>query len=339
MSECIEISEPLLDSMPLAIWSTLQTQDPHLPDLPARGIGELRGNLLTVRWARDSAERFFAIEVLDRANKEVWETSVAQLGQNLALSFWRRVMGNDAQPPHAWLEALGDDPGRRPYPLKSEPTFMAVAAAYLSPAVPLVLEDKSVTELLEDDLSYWRGLAKSQAKTIKRMENRQTVPQFVAVQAEDASQQQEAVARVWRLEEMDEWAALNEERIVIMPRAIASARRSPYEKPELVYNALELLAQTYRLTKLGELDRNELKDQADRLGLSIGGSVNITNAGEAGDEYFIRWNKRRVFLDQHLGKGSARDPRFSLRIYYVWDDDSKRVIVGWLPSHLSTGRF
>lgn len=56
-----------------------------------------------------------------------------------------------------------------------------------------------------------------------------------------------------------------------------------------------------------------------------------------GDPYFIRLGGRR-FLDTHLGKGSARDPtvRPTLRIYFCWDEDKRRVVIGHMPSHLPT---
>lgn len=337
MYQCLSISHHLLNTIPGAIWSALQESDPALPALPARGVGELKGSMLTVRWARDTSERFFSIEVLDESKQEVWESAAAEVGTEEALTFWRRVMGQGEHPPAAWSKAVAHEPGLRPYLLKSKPSFLSMAAAFLSQEVPLVLEDLSVTEQLEDDLAYWRGLAKTQAKTIKRLEKRYEM-QYAVEASEAPSSAKEEPIRVWRLDEMDEWASLNEDRIVILPRALASARRSPYEKPEAVYEALELLAHTYRLTKLAQLDRHELKAHADRLNLTIGGSVDKSNAGEAGDEYYFRWSGRRRFMDQHLGKGSARDPRFALRIYFTWDDDLEKVIVGWLPSHLSTGR-
>ena len=52
--------------------------------------------------------------------------------------------------------------------------------------------------------------------------------------------------------------------------------------------------------------------------------------------YFIRLGGRRRFLDQHLGKGSARDPRYCMRIYFCWDEDTNRVVIGHMPSHLPT---
>ena len=61
-----------------------------------------------------------------------------------------------------------------------------------------------------------------------------------------------------------------------------------------------------------------------------------TRAGEQGDEYYVKYGGRRVFLDRHLKKGQAREPRHCFRLYFFWDDDSEQVVVGWLPSHLDS---
>lgn len=139
----------------------------------------------------------------------------------------------------------------------------------------------------------------------------------------------------WELRDLDDWAAVNSDRIIVLPRAIAAAKRSEYASPELAFAALELLAGTYRQVKIGEAPRERLLQELRTLGLDIGGSVDPSRAGAEGDEYFVRWRGRRRFLDQHLGKGVSRDPRFTLRVYFTWDDEDGVVVVGWLPSHLS----
>jgi len=39
-------------------------------------------------------------------------------------------------------------------------------------------------------------------------------------------------------------------------------------------------------------------------------------------------------LNLHLRKGTTKDDRYCLAIYFFWDDEKRRVVVGWLPSHL-----
>jgi hypothetical protein len=40
-------------------------------------------------------------------------------------------------------------------------------------------------------------------------------------------------------------------------------------------------------------------------------------------------------LDVHLKKGTSRESRHCLRIYFFWDEDSDQVVVGHLPDHLT----
>ena len=126
------------------------------------------------------------------------------------------------------------------------------------------------------------------------------------------------------------------DRITILPRAISATKRSPYENAAFLYDCLELLATEYTQVKTGAADRFAFKEKADAMGLDYGGSVDPTRAGERGDQYFIRWRGRRRFLDQHITKGSARDPRFCLRIYFTFDEDEQKVVVGSMPAHLDT---
>jgi hypothetical protein len=66
-------------------------------------------------------------------------------------------------------------------------------------------------------------------------------------------------------------------------------------------------------------------------------SISQERAGEQGEEYFVRYptsSSPRRFLEWHLRKGSNKDARYCLGIYFFWDDDTAQVIVGWLPSHL-----
>jgi len=69
--------------------------------------------------------------------------------------------------------------------------------------------------------------------------------------------------------------------------------------------------------------------------LQLEGSVAPSVAGEQGDAYFVSWKGRRRFMDLHLRKGGGRDERYCLRVYFFWDEQLQKVVVGWLPSHLS----
>ena len=36
----------------------------------------------------------------------------------------------------------------------------------------------------------------------------------------------------------------------------------------------------------------------------------------------------------HIRKGRDHDARHCLAIYFFWDEETRQVVVGWLPSHL-----
>ena len=57
-------------------------------------------------------------------------------------------------------------------------------------------------------------------------------------------------------------------------------------------------------------------------------------SGELGDEYDVIYNGRKCRLEQLIVKGNDRDPRHCLRIYFFWDDETNRVVIGSLPGHL-----
>jgi hypothetical protein len=122
---------------------------------------------------------------------------------------------------------------------------------------------------------------------------------------------------------------------VILPRALQGAKKSHYETPETVYTALELLAGPYRDMRMGAMSHAQFIEALGASEMQLEGSVAPSVAGEQGDAYFVSWHGRRRFLELHLRKGGGRDERYCLRIYFFWDDAAQKVIVGWLPSHLS----
>lgn len=142
------------------------------------------------------------------------------------------------------------------------------------------------------------------------------------------------------LREVGEWgnACLNG-RVLIHPRALRGAKKALYENPPLVYQGLILLSREYwEMKQGGEKLRDVFINEARRLGLDYAGSIDPVRAREYGDEYFVDVGRERFFLNMHLSRGNSKEERHCLRIYYAWDEDKNRVVVGHLPSHL-TNRY
>jgi hypothetical protein len=128
------------------------------------------------------------------------------------------------------------------------------------------------------------------------------------------------------------------DKLLLHPRAIRSLRNAEYEKVTHVVDGLSILANEYRSMRLGELAKEQFDKALSDAGFdSITSSISPTQLGRYADKYMVKYpidsNLSRE-LDFHLAKGSSRDPRFCLRIYFFWDAEKKLVVVGDLPAHL-----
>jgi hypothetical protein len=322
---CTQLSVP---DAAIKLWRSLQRNDGRLPDLDQVGTGEVVGGHLRVKFVRDSEGQVFACEVADVLNGRIWEAGFARIAKTMWCTFWRDVSPSPNEP-EEW-RAASAGLILAPHAPRYEPTFEAVAAAQAAAGGLVLGENLATRAAADDELEYWRDLARSQASVIGQLRTAPTWPSR-ETEGQDVAQRP-AAERAWTLKDLGAWAAVNSERIVVLPRAIAAARKAPYEDAATVFAALEVLAGTYREVKAGNAPRDKARTELEALGVSMGGSV---DPAYAGDEYFVRWSGRRRFLDQHLKKGTSRDPRFALRIYYTWDDELSVCVVGSLPFHLS----
>ena len=128
-------------------------------------------------------------------------------------------------------------------------------------------------------------------------------------------------------------------RLVLHPRAMHAVRGACYKDVGLVYRSLLLLANEYRNMRLGYDGAKEaFDDHVGALGLQYSPSISRERAGEQGDTYLVRYpghTSPKRFLEMHIRKGNAKDNQYCLAIYFFWDDETRQVVVGWLPSHLN----
>lgn len=141
------------------------------------------------------------------------------------------------------------------------------------------------------------------------------------------------------LEELEDWATRHlAGSVELHNRALRGAKDSQYADVSVIYNALLLLRDHY--VPMRRDGGTKLKDAFEKRCLELGIEEQPTFAGdrsgEQGETYFVRIGQRRIELDRHLKKGTSREPRYCFRLYFFWDETTKQVVVGWLPSHLTT---
>lgn len=124
-------------------------------------------------------------------------------------------------------------------------------------------------------------------------------------------------------------------RIQLCGKALRGLRDSKYENIGLVCDVIELLGTVYVDSRRGiQSAWTRFETEIAQWGLDFSKSISETRAGEQGEEYFATYRNKRRFLEWHLKKGTSRDPRRDLRIYFFWDEEDEELVLGYLTGHL-----
>ncbi len=119
-----------------------------------------------------------------------------------------------------------------------------------------------------------------------------------------------------------------------------SDRRSPFQRPEEVFDALAWLATVYCETR----KRPGQPPGFDKLlKESCPGWSYKPKQTEVTKEQFEEWytttvDGQRYELDPHIGKGTSFDRQRTMRIAFAWDSAAERVVVGFIGLHQRTRR-
>ncbi len=145
-----------------------------------------------------------------------------------------------------------------------------------------------------------------------------------------------AVAVPESLAEIGSWAKTNlAGKLIVREKALQEAAQSRYEQPQVVYRALLLLANQYRELRLGVAKHDWVALLAQEQ-LTDDFCLSESASGKLRDGHTFTVEGRSYYMERHLKRGTSRDPRQCLRIYYAWDPERQVVIVGALPEHLRT---
>ena len=129
------------------------------------------------------------------------------------------------------------------------------------------------------------------------------------------------------------------ERVALAGRALRTIKSAEFEDAGLVGKAIELLGGPYwRMKKEGgKALRDVFEGELRALRLQETPSVSPGRQGRARDDFSIEWNGRKLMLDRHLKNNTkTRDPKYCLRVYFTWDDETAQVVIGHLPGHMKT---
>jgi hypothetical protein len=197
-------------------------------------------------------------------------------------------------------------------------------------------EDLQAAEELQGEVERYRQAAEEERDQIARQNYNLKVR---IEQLEDARRKRGDVEQIeWptAYEDLEEWAARYcAGRMVVMPRALRAAKKSEFKDVGLVAKGLYLLAKEYQALRCGQGSREEFERARQTLGVEVSSSGNEALLKQWPEEYEVLWGGEKRFLDMHLKRGTSREPRNCLRIYFFWDDESNQIVVGHVPGHLT----
>lgn len=139
--------------------------------------------------------------------------------------------------------------------------------------------------------------------------------------------------------EISDWIGTHfPDRLMLHARAKRSLKSACYSDIQLVYNVLKLLATDYYEYRTGveDLCTWTAAYKAIDPSLEAGHAISDVSAGMQGDEYYVHYEGRKQKLEYHITKGTSKDQRYCLRIYFFWDDERQLVVIGDMPHHLNT---
>ena len=170
-----------------------------------------------------------------------------------------------------------------------------------------------------EEVGYWRGMYEDERQKPK-------------VTTEEAPSQVESVEEAVSLA-----GELFEGRLLVNPNSKSEVEGNPFEKPAEVWDALEWLATTYYDSRAGEASVPDF-DQSIReaCGWWYKSDQHETTHNKYRDWYTTRVNGKRRWVLEHIGTGSGRDARHTIRIAFDWDRDERVVVVGYIGQHQRT---
>ena len=116
---------------------------------------------------------------------------------------------------------------------------------------------------------------------------------------------------------------------------------TPFKRPDEVYSVLAWLSTEYHRARTREVGRDPQFDKLLKEACS-GWFYKPKQTDETKDQYpewyRTRAEDREYELDMHVGKGTSFDPQNTIRIAFDWDEEEKRVVVGYIGRHQKNRR-
>lgn len=141
-------------------------------------------------------------------------------------------------------------------------------------------------------------------------------------------------------DELEDWVEIyGDNKLILLPQAVKAAKESQFKDVPFAYKAMEYLVRYYIPMKTRGKDDiqpfHDEKQALERLGLEREPVGSALDDHRYKHEYRRQYDGRTIMLDDHLKWGKGFDPAVIFRLYFYYDEDTAKVIIGHLPTHLT----
>ena len=127
--------------------------------------------------------------------------------------------------------------------------------------------------------------------------------------------------------------------IVFMPRAERMAKNNCYQNPEQIFRAFEWLATRYSDLRMGNGESEPLEESCKtNTGMEYCATQPEATMSRFREDYRIDWGNKKVFLEEHLKKGTSREESKTIRIAFFYDKANEQVVVGYIGQHQKSAK-
>ena len=125
--------------------------------------------------------------------------------------------------------------------------------------------------------------------------------------------------------------------LLFQPNSKSEIEDNPYEKPANVLAALQWLATTYYRSKMGDVNEPNFDLSIKKAcGWRYMGSQSKNTMNRYKPWYTTSLEGKTYWLKRHVGTGSNKDSRYTIRIAFDWDSARQVVVIGYIGQHQQT---
>ena len=171
------------------------------------------------------------------------------------------------------------------------------------------------------DADYWRA---------QFIDARKLLPGGVQSADDEETKMQDVKDVIERAE-----AAFRRELVI---RLNSRSEKAPqFRDAQSVWNAFAWLATDYYKSRCGEASEVDLDySLREACGWWYKPNQSDTAMNKYRDYYTTKVNGQTYVLDKHIGKGSSKDPRYTIRVAFAWDKERQIVVIGYVGQHQKT---